>query len=553
MRQTLFNGHSFFALLVERGTVDVTTRTNIYINYKNYIKTYLQYFSEATVIDKYTQPFVALLRAQVWISFGQILPLDTSRKGEIATTIGIGHLVSKKLDLWNDFTVLVIDNDGLDLNQLNVIYNLLSSIPPGLNKLKYITVRDFFSPPLSSRVILSKGEPINYYLVLEPDNTVRFAFQNTNKQIETFKTQSSLAPNEWNHVAVTFDGSAVSIYINGLLHVTYISRGLPDASSLQPLELGRRIKQLQWMRGKLDEVKIYNRALSGPEIGDEYKNKPISSIGLVAYYKMNELRGSFVEDSSGLKGRSSMTNGSFFNGKNDFVEVPDSPALRLSGSMTIEAQVYFTNEEERWVTLGGSGGVNIFGGKVGTSLGNPFPPDISPVTSDGFSETAVHEFNHVVDGLYVVEDSDRKAWRERLLTQAGTDPLQYLRSMFVNPDGTSVFPQGPQEFFASISNQYFTDSWHSFDLALQRFNKGYREPINQFLFFADIYSKGGLTTKFYTYNNRAVLTVNDVPIYRDLFGHIIEITRVDKNTIYRFIVDYKGNVLYYRTLPATKS
>lgn len=557
LRQSLFNGHRFFALLAGKGAVDTTSRTNVYINYKIYIRTYLQYFSDATTIDNFAQPFVALLRAQVWISFGQALPLDTTSKGEIAMTISLGGVNPKKLDIWNAFTVLVIDNNGLDSNQLNVIYDLLNGIPAGLYNLRYVTVRDFFSLP-SWRVILNKGDTINYNLVIRPDNMVQFSFHDTNGQVEEFTTRHPLAPDTWNHVAATFDGNTVTMYINGVRDATRTATGLPNAGSSQSLELGRWINKLQWMRGKLDEVKIYSRALSAAEISDEYNNQLVSTANLVAYYKMNELSGTFVADSSGLGNSGTnvgatiipgkVYNGLFFNGKDNYVGVSDNPSLRLAGAMTLESWVFVENESEGLDPVG-SAAVNIIGCKVGSCPGNQFPPDISPISIDGFSIVAVHEFNHIVDSFYINGDTNRKARHDQLIKQAVSyqSDLQLLRSMV----GWKFFRDNPQESFASISNEYFADSWHTFDVAIQRFDKGYKEPINQFLFFADIYSNGGGTTRVYKLNKKGVLTVNDAPIYRDVYGHITEIFRASTSTVYRFRLDVNGNVTAYTAAPAT--
>jgi hypothetical protein len=559
LRQSIFNVHRLFTLLGEKGVLDLTSRTNVYFNYKIYIKTYPQYFSDGTTIDNFVQPFVSLLRAQVWAGFVQILQLDTARKGEIAATIGLGGINQKKLDIWNSFMVLVIDNNALGSAQLNMIYDILNGIPAGLHNLRYVTVRDHLSWPPSSKVILDKGNSTNYDLTISPDNFVKYSFRDSGGKVEEFTGKTALEPDAWNHVAVTSDGNTVTIYLNGEQDGTYNTSGLPNTGSSEPLLLGKRLNQTQWMRGKLDEVKIYGRALSASEISDEYKNQSLSTAKLVAYYRMDEPRGEFVADFPGLGNNGSnvgativpgkVSNGLFFNGKNSYVEVPDSPTLRLVREATLESWVFIVNEDEG-LAFGRSGAVNITGMKIGDYSENQFPVDISAGITDGFSITAVHEFNHVVDNFLVNGDANLNHRRDQLIKQASSyqNDLQFLRM-----SGSKFFSDNPQEFFASISNQYFTDTWHTFDLAIQRFEKGYKEPINQFLFFANIYSKNGLTTKVYALNTKGILTVNNAPIYRDLFGNITEITRRSRNIVYRFILDFNGNVLYYSKEPATKS
>src|SRR5262249_52404703 len=147
---------------------------------------------------------------------------------------------------------------------------------------------------------MNKGSNFNYNLAIKPDNKIQFAFYNTQKQMEEFSAQTPLASDSWNHVAVTFDRNTIAMYINGKLDAAHVSKGTPNANSSESLELGRQISQHLWMRGKLDEVKIYARSLAETEIDDEYNNRPVSTAKMVAYYKMDERGGTFVANSSGL-------------------------------------------------------------------------------------------------------------------------------------------------------------------------------------------------------------------------------------------------------------
>ncbi len=138
--------------------------------------------------------------------------------------------------------------------------------------------------------------------------------------------------------------------------------------------------------------------------------------------------------------------------------------------------------------------VNIFAFEVGQLTANAFPADVDPILMDVFCGALAHEINHVVDAYTVNLSPVLSARRDQLIADAGEDAMNYLRSMF--PDGT--FVNAPQEFFASISNQWFCDSVATIELGLHRFDIGRAHPINQALFFAGIYAGGGETTYFYT-------------------------------------------------------
>jgi hypothetical protein len=190
------------------------------------------------------------------------------------------------------------------------------------------------------------------------------------------------------------------------------------------------------------------------------------------------------------------------------------------------------------------GGVNIFGCSIGYYHENSFPPDVPPGMVDGYCVVVAHEVNHVVDAYYVAGGPVLSARRAALLDAAGSEHLNYLRSMF--EDG--FFLENPQEFFASIANQWFTDSARTVELGLVRFDAGWLEPINQALFFAEVYSQGGNSSLFYTIDTAGSMTRETVPLGRDANGHINEL--VFDGLRYMFDLDEAGNVTGYTAAPA---
>jgi uncharacterized repeat protein (TIGR01451 family) len=72
---------------------------------------------------------------------------------------------------------------------------------------------------------------------------------------------------QWHHLAVTFDGAAFRLYHNGVLDRTQSGSGSYQTTS-GPLNLGRfATAGVGWYyQGQMDEVRRYNRALSGAEV-----------------------------------------------------------------------------------------------------------------------------------------------------------------------------------------------------------------------------------------------------------------------------------------------
>jgi chitodextrinase len=84
---------------------------------------------------------------------------------------------------------------------------------------------------------------------------------------------SQLALNTWTHLAGTYDGTTLRMYVNG---VQVSSRALSGnvVSSTGPLRIGGNSVWGEYFAGVIDDVRVYNRALSSAEIQSDM-NTPV--------------------------------------------------------------------------------------------------------------------------------------------------------------------------------------------------------------------------------------------------------------------------------------
>jgi hypothetical protein len=220
--------------------------------------------------------------------------------------------------------------------------------------------------------------------------------------------------------------------------------------------------------------------------------------------------------------------------------------------------------------------INIVRNKIGSANGNPFPEDISAKNGDLFSSILSHELNHMVDGFSISKNPEKEARKNSLIDAAGVIRKNYLRSSrgpspqyedLCSCEGYGcdktqsceasvrnncdlcfpIFASARGEFFASLANELFVDTAHTFYLAINRLEEGYNEPMNQFLFFAEIYSLGGDCTKFYTIGIDGKIQVNDIPLTRDSRDRIDSL--IVGGNKYRFVLDDSGNVVSMSSTP----
>ena len=171
-----------------------------------------------------------------------------------------------------------------------------------------------------------------------------------------------------------------------------------------------------------------------------------------------------------------------------------------------------------------------------TAKANPFPSDIPAYFSDTFSQIISHELNHSVDAFMSNHNPQFAKTRQTLLQAAGLVDNQYLRSQV----GGAFFQDAPQEFFASIGNEWMANSEWVFTLALSRFNQGFKEPLRQAIFYADAYSAGTATTWFYKKPFQMPITAMPVSVTRDAQNRIIGLQ--SDTTLYSFVWDATGQI-----------
>src|SRR6185295_2015327 len=76
---------------------------------------------------------------------------------------------------------------------------------------------------------------------------------------------NSLTLNTWQHVAATYDGATLSIYVNGNQVSSSAGTGTINAVT-SDLAIGRNIALGTSFTGQIDEVELFRRALSQIEI-----------------------------------------------------------------------------------------------------------------------------------------------------------------------------------------------------------------------------------------------------------------------------------------------
>ncbi len=110
--------------------------------------------------------------------------------------------------------------------------------------------------------------------------------------------QTTLTPDVWNHIVGVHDTNKIRLYVNGE------EKSSTDITGFSVSSLNLYMGRCNWgwyLNGLMDEVRIYNRALSGDEISYNYnggkgRKIPYSPEGLMAWWHMDEGAGNTIYD-----------------------------------------------------------------------------------------------------------------------------------------------------------------------------------------------------------------------------------------------------------------
>jgi hypothetical protein len=139
---------------------------------------------------------------------------------------------------------------------------------PALRLTTGMTLEAWVFPTLASGVrdvIIKEGPGADYYNLYArnwhglPESNVLVSGSNRTAE------GPALAANAWTHLAGTYDGSAVRLYVNGVLVATTNFAG-SISTSTGALRIGGNTIWGEYFQGQIDEVRIYNRALTLSEI-----------------------------------------------------------------------------------------------------------------------------------------------------------------------------------------------------------------------------------------------------------------------------------------------
>ena len=130
------------------------------------------------------------------------------------------------------------------------------------------------------------------------------------KTTNRWQTGASVTAGQWQHVVAIYDNGSMRFYHNGTEYTTNDQEGNHSSTGKFTIGGNQTHSPHNYYRGLIDEVAVWNEALTASEISALYNSgvgldasvnsgNYSSSSNLVGYFKMNEGNGTTANDSSG--------------------------------------------------------------------------------------------------------------------------------------------------------------------------------------------------------------------------------------------------------------
>lgn len=162
-----------------------------------------------------------------------------------------------------------LEFDGKSVLQVNY-HSILDSFQKGISITAWIK-KDTVSHwnTIVSREIGNGWS--EYFGLAVYQNKALFSVDSDGKSYQNIKTDEDILPDEWVHLAGTFDNETYKLYVNGQLVKSAICKSALQFNDKNPLLIGGNSNNqnesiLDCFKGTIDEVRIYKRALSMEEI-----------------------------------------------------------------------------------------------------------------------------------------------------------------------------------------------------------------------------------------------------------------------------------------------
>ena len=192
-------------------------------------------------------------------------------------------------------------------------------------------------------LLFLEGDAVHFRLIKDPG-------------VDHRTIRSDLSPpvipiNDWTHVAATWDGASMKLYVNGVQQLQTLAVTGSINSGVGPTFIGKSGSNINHYDGLIDEVRLYNRALSASEIKANFDaSGPAAAQGRIAFSSFRDGNTEIYVVNADGSGQTNLTN----HGADDRGPAwsPDGAKIAFWSDRAGNTEIYVMNAD-------GSGQTNL--------------------------------------------------------------------------------------------------------------------------------------------------------------------------------------------------
>ncbi len=188
-----------------------------------------------------------------------------------------------------------------------------------------------------------QGKNLNFGVWIRTDETLRFGFETSTGVDDMVTSTNKYNDNKWHYLVGVFDDEldSLKLYVDGNLVSQKTTTNIPDTSGLQPIRIGANsLTVSNFFKGSLDEVRIWDRALSSQEVKDAFEQGIFDTNRQIVYLSFSSSTTPIPQPPSS-EGDSQCTKLDVASTKANGYDAPTPPSNTIDGNL-----------DTRWSNLG---------------------------------------------------------------------------------------------------------------------------------------------------------------------------------------------------------
>ena len=305
------------------------------------------------------------------------------------------------------------------------------------------------------------GGNMNYGIWMTDAEKVQAGFETSTGKPMYATSPLSYSDGKWHYTVVTFDGSAINLYVDGVQVATKSASGSPDNGGDEPVRVGANSEAPNdYFIGDVDEIRVWRVALTPDQVNDAYHNtfdtkyqelyldfsQPIALINETSIVNETAINGTAINGTA--------TNGTATNGTG--IQAVNETALNQTGIQTANQTAHNeTNTLSKPIGNNNTGNANETNDNIQpagippqiindtgisneTVIGNQTSQSQLPIENHppmAFDQSVSMDKNGQTNIMMVANDEDK----DQLQYDITADPLQGSLDNFNKEKGTVTY------------------------------------------------------------------------------------------------------------------